>query len=66
MIKHIVMFKIKGAISFEEKEKAAWELSPIFSPLEPISTVTQYRTGVNFSRGDATWDFTIDYFIQKE
>lgn len=65
MIKHIVMFRIMGAKSFEERKAAAMELSAIFSPLESLSCASEYRTGINFIRSDAAWDFVIDSLFES-
>ena len=60
------MFKIKGAASFEEREEAARELSTIFSPLESLDSVIEYRTGINITKGDAAWDFIIDSLFESQ
>ncbi|MCA1756794.1 MAG: Dabb family protein [Bacteroidales bacterium] len=65
MIKHIVMFRIMGTASFEERKAAAMELSAIFSSLESLACVAEFRTGINFLGSDAAWDFVIDSLFES-
>lgn len=60
------MFKIKGDISFEQREKTARELLSIFLPLESLPSVIEYRTGININRGDAAWDFVINSLFESQ
>jgi hypothetical protein len=65
MIKHIVMFRVRGAGSFDKRQAAAQELSAIFSPLESLSCVAEYLTGINCNSSDAAWDFVIDSLFES-
>lgn len=65
MIKHIVLFRVRGAGSFEERQAAALELSAIFSPLESLGCVSDYKTGINFNSNDSAWDFVIDSLFEN-
>jgi hypothetical protein len=65
MIKHIVLFRVRGAGSSEERQAAARELSSIFSPLKSLDCVADYRTGINCNNGDAAWDFAIDSLFEN-
>jgi hypothetical protein len=60
MIKHIVMFRLKGQDDPQKKHEIVNELISIFSPLKNLEYVREYKTGSNFSKSVNGWDFVID------
>ena len=60
MIKHIVFFRFTEKLLENERIENARALSSIFSPLKNLSSVKEYRVGINISDSDAAWDVVID------
>lgn len=64
MIKHIVFFRFTGKLNGDDRKHRAGKLAEIFSPLEKLDCVNEYRTGINFSESENAWDFVIDSTFQ--
>ena len=65
MIKHIVMFRLKGQDDDAKKREIVNELISIFSPLKKLEPVRDYVVGVNFNKSDSAWDFVIDSVFEN-
>jgi len=65
MIKHIVIFRITGNYDKETRRRLAYELAACFSPLKEHSSVTEYKTGVNFNESENAWDVVIDSLFES-
>ena len=60
MIRHIVFFRFTDDSDNISREEKAKEFSAIFSPLECLECVREYRVGINISVSENAWDVVID------
>jgi hypothetical protein len=61
MVKHIVLFKLTSFSGEEDKEAQLMQMKKIFSVLpEQLDFISEFRTGINFTRAEHAWDFAID------
>jgi hypothetical protein len=67
MIKHIVFFKLSGALTPDDKMAQLNKMEKIFSPLgSKFPFVIEYRTGINFNESSSSWDFVIDSIFETK
>jgi hypothetical protein len=61
MVKHIVIFKLSGPVTPEERERSVRKLKEVFGPLgNRLKYIIEYRTGINITEADHSGDFVID------
>ena len=60
MIKHIVFFRFTDFLSHQERVAAAKEFADIFSPLENLDCVKEFRVGINGNSSQYACDVVID------
>ena len=67
MVKHIVFFKLSGALVPEKKKAQLQKMKEIFSPLAgKFPFIVEYRTGINFNDASHAWDFAIDSIFRNK